>query len=476
MARLNLSVSGAPTRWFSVSTSGTTVYGTTSNDQLSANASNMTLVGNGGDDTFIVYDPSDVVIETPDAGISTIETWGSGYTLPAYVENLTLEGTNNAYAVGNTLSNILTANSGNDRIIAGTGNDILVGGSGDDTFVIAAGDGMDEIQNFRAGANSGDVIALHGFDFTSFADVQAAMRQSGADTVLNLGGGQSITFDNTTVGSFTASNFDLPFHPTGMAMSFDDEFTSLSLNIGGQTGIWSTTFDGGARTLAENGELEEYMDPAYAGSGSKPLGVNPFSDSNGVLSITAQPTSPTVAPYINNMPYTSGLLTTEGSFSQTYGYWEIGAELPKGDGLWPAFWLLPADHSWPPEIDIFEVLGNDPNTVYNSFHGSDGIDFSQATHVGDLSTGFHTFGFNWTPATMTWYVDGLPTAQLATPAYRQRRQRRQRHQRRAAADRRPGRRRRYGHALRRYGGGRHRHRRQYRDLADRLVEPGERHA
>src|SRR5271156_6087517 len=128
MTRLNLPVSGAPTQWFVDSTPGTTLYGTTGNDQLAANGNNITLVGNGGDDTFIVYDPNDVVIETPDSGTSTVVTWGSGYSLPANVSNLTLMGSADAYAVGNSLNNIITANSGDDRIIAGTGEDILIGG------------------------------------------------------------------------------------------------------------------------------------------------------------------------------------------------------------------------------------------------------------------------------------------------------------------------------------------------------------
>ena len=417
MARLYLPASAAPANWQTGSTSGTTVYGTSGDDQLAANAPDMTLVGNGGDDTFIVYDSSDAVVQAANSGVSTVETWGSGYTLPANVQNLTLMGSADAYAVGNSLNNIITANAGTDRIIAGTGNDVLVGGSGNDTFVVNAGDGADEIQNFRAGPNSGDVVQLSGFSFSSFAGIQAAMSQVGPDTLLNLGNGQSITFDNTTVGSFDASNFDVPFSPAGMTMTFDDEFNTLSLNEGGQSGTWSTAFPWGGRTLPNNAELEEYMDPAYAGSGSQPLGVNPFSDNNGVLTISAAPTSPSVAPYIGNMPYTSGLLTSYGSFTQTYGYWEIGAQVPKGDGLWPGFWLLPADQSYPPEVDILEMIGNDPSTIYNSFHGKDGVDSSQATHIGDLSAGFHTFGFDWTASTMTWYVDGQPTYQLATPAY-----------------------------------------------------------
>ena len=55
-------------------------------------------------------------------------------------------------------------------------------------------------------------------------------------------------------------------------------------------------------------------------------------------------------------PFISGEVTTEGLFSQTYGHFEMVAKLPQANGLWPAFWLLPADHAWPPEIDIVEYI------------------------------------------------------------------------------------------------------------------------
>src|SRR5205814_7245345 len=64
------------------------------------------LVGGWGDDTFIAYDPNTVV--QGGGGTDTVETWGSGYTLPAGIANLTLEGGGNAFATGNSGNNIIT--------------------------------------------------------------------------------------------------------------------------------------------------------------------------------------------------------------------------------------------------------------------------------------------------------------------------------------------------------------------------------
>ncbi len=97
----------------------------------------MTLVGGNGDDTFVAYDPNTVI--TAGTGVDTVLTWGSGYTLPAGVDNLTLEGSGNAFAAGNSGNNIITGNAGTDTLITGGGNDILIAGTGADTFSADAG-------------------------------------------------------------------------------------------------------------------------------------------------------------------------------------------------------------------------------------------------------------------------------------------------------------------------------------------------
>ena len=96
----------------------------------------------------------------------------------------------------------------------------------------------------------------------------------------------------------------------------------------------------------------------------------------------------------------------------------MSAQLPKGQGFWPAFWLLPASGAWPPEIDIMEVFGQEPTTIHPTMHSmSTGtrVATGGAHKVADLSAGFHTFGLNWAADYITWYVDGSEVMRAPTP-------------------------------------------------------------
>jgi len=117
------------------------------------------------------------------------------------------------------------------------------------------------------------------------------------------------------------------------------------------------------------------------------------------------------------IPYTSGMLSTGGGpdgspprFTAQYGYFEARVRVPSGRGLWPAFWMLtPAQR--PPEIDIMEVLSKDPTRVHLHYHYVDGAgivqDYGAAWDDGDFSAGWHTFGVEWRPDAIIWYVDGV---------------------------------------------------------------------
>ena len=107
--------------------------------------------------------------------------------------------------------------------------------------------------------------------------------------------------------------------------------------------------------------------------------------------------------------YTSGLVETKGRFSQVYGRFEIRARIPRTQGIWPAHWMLPADGTWPPEIDIMESVGQRPNWIVMSLHAGEwpNVDSQSGEHVGpDYSSDFHTYALEWEPGELRWYIDG----------------------------------------------------------------------
>ena len=107
-------------------------------------------------------------------------------------------------------------------------------------------------------------------------------------------------------------------------------------------------------------------------------------------------------------PYASGMVASgppydkdKPKFAFTYGRAVIRARIPKGRGLWPAFWLLPADKISKPEIDVMEMYGQEPETVRMHFHYVNDVGEVEApgeyfTDPG-LRTGWHRFAIDWRP-------------------------------------------------------------------------------
>lgn len=202
-------VSGTPATW-QVGTSGNDVMnGNASNNSLDGRTGIDVLKGKGGDDTYVVERAEDRVIELAGQGIDTVKSYSiTGYTLSANVENLMLMN-GNQFGTGNALSNGITGSSGNNVLNGKGGNDWLTGGAGSDTFVFERGTGQDTIRDFVTSGAGQDVVKLVGFDYDSFAQVRAAMSQVGADTLLKLHDGSSVTFLDHKVGDFTARDFGL---------------------------------------------------------------------------------------------------------------------------------------------------------------------------------------------------------------------------------------------------------------------------
>ena len=115
--------------------------------------------------------------------------------------------------------------------------------------------------------------------------------------------------------------------------------------------------------------------------------------------------------------YTSARMLTKGSGDWQYGRFEAKIKMPKGKGMWPAFWMMPTAEvygGWPlsGEIDIAEVIGNQPNTVYGTLHYGD--KWPKNVHSGDkyilpdgdFSDDFHVYAVEWQEGELRWYLDG----------------------------------------------------------------------
>ena len=114
--------------------------------------------------------------------------------------------------------------------------------------------------------------------------------------------------------------------------------------------------------------------------------------------------------------YTSARLKTQGKFSQAYGRFEARIKMPRGQGIWPAFWMLGDDITsagWPQcgEIDIVENLGSEPSIAHGTIHGpgysgEHGISSSFTLPGGRrFSDKFHMFAVEWEPNEIRFYVD-----------------------------------------------------------------------
>jgi beta-glucanase (GH16 family) len=179
----------------------------------------------------------------------------------------------------------------------------------------------------------------------------------------------------------------------GWKLVFSDEFDGSKLD---QT-KWNTCYpwveaDGGC-TNSGNNEMEWYQpDEVFV--------------EDGLLRLRAQERS-----VKEGFPYTSGMVTSHERFAYQYGYIESRQKMPAGKGLWPAFWLLPEEVKWPPEIDILEVLGHAPTTVHTTVHfttdGKNHLSQGSSYSGPNFAAEYHTFGLLWEPNLLVWYVDGV---------------------------------------------------------------------
>jgi beta-glucanase (GH16 family) len=175
--------------------------------------------------------------------------------------------------------------------------------------------------------------------------------------------------------------------PPWGAPVWSDEFEAPQINRRN----W--TYDTGAGGWG-NQELEYYTDRPE----------NSYI-TNGCLVIEARKES------FHGSNYTSARLKTLGLHSWKYGRVEARINLPAGQGVWPAFWMLGEnlpEVGWPAcgELDIMEHVSSlGPNTIRGSVHGPNDTDAHGDATTTNLSGQFHVFALEWEPTEIRYYLD-----------------------------------------------------------------------
>ncbi|MFI9834169.1 ricin-type beta-trefoil lectin domain protein [Streptomyces sp. NPDC051913] len=209
---------------------------------------------------------------------------------------------------------------------------------------------------------------------------------------------------------------------TGSAQARSEQPTAAAAAV-----AFSDTFDGPAGSSVdtskwqiETGDNVNNHERQYYTAGNR----NAALDGQGHLVITARRENPAnYQCWYGTCQYTSARLNTSGKFTAQYGHVEARMKIPRGQGMWPAFWMLGTPVNWPDsgEIDVMENVGFEPSTVHGTIHGpgysgSGGIGAGYSLPGGQaFADAFHTFAVDWAPDSITWSVDGT-VYQRRTPA------------------------------------------------------------
>jgi beta-glucanase (GH16 family) len=188
---------------------------------------------------------------------------------------------------------------------------------------------------------------------------------------------------------------------------------------------WSDEFDGPAGAPPDPAtwgyDLGDGSTVGLAGWGNLELQdytaspANAATDGEGNLVISVLRADGSVRCYYGPCEYTSARLVTRDRLEVEHGRIEARVKVPGAAGLWPAFWMLGADHPevpWPDsgEIDIMEFVGRRPNEVFGTIHGPGYSGSGGLTQTLDLgrpvADDFHVFAIDWRPGSITWSVDG----------------------------------------------------------------------
>jgi Ca2+-binding RTX toxin-like protein len=230
------------------------IYGGPGNDTLNAEDSGVDrLVGEIGNDVYIVNWTGDILVENPNQGIDSVRSSAS-YTLDANVENLLLTGTASVNGTGNNLNNQITGNSGNnslsgssgnDTVNGGGGNDTLTGGSGSDRFLFntaLATANVDRINDFSISSNDEIVLDKSVFSALETAAGNGLLLKDFAE--INVGAAAEVVVAGNKINEivYNRQTGNLFYNPNSNAAGFGAGGGRFATIVGSPDNLSNTDF------------------------------------------------------------------------------------------------------------------------------------------------------------------------------------------------------------------------------------------
>ncbi|GLP96463.1 family 16 glycosylhydrolase [Paraferrimonas sedimenticola] len=196
-------------------------------------------------------------------------------------------------------------------------------------------------------------------------------------------------------------------------LSDSQSFTVMVTAAGEWVLAWADEFDGTALNDTnwniETGDGSQYGIPGWGNNELEWYQADNISVEDGHLVITAR------EEMSNGYPYTSGRMRSDGKLDITFGRIEARIKPPKGQGLWPAFWMLPTDSKyggWASggEVDIMETvnLTDDDQKVYGTTHYGMAWPNNQSASTefaAPVGEDFHVYAIEWEKDQIRWYLN-----------------------------------------------------------------------
>lgn len=193
------------------------------------------------------------------------------------------------------------------------------------------------------------------------------------------------------------------FPPAGFPLVFDESFDGRRLN----RDLWNTelnVFGGWGNRFHNESYLNYLSDEDVLVEG-------------GSLRLRSENRSLEGDNPPGQYHYSSGMVTSLGKFEFSYGYIEILAKFPGGKGVWPAFWLMPKEHQWPPEFDVAEYYAGRKLMHLGLCHGDfPTINWDSGGNMDvDFEGSWNTYGLLWVPGKAQWIQNGVVKREVVGP-------------------------------------------------------------